>query len=83
MGKEEQLNNATVAATLAKDIKIVAEKARNEEELRIGVEKLLEPALQKLGIAANPRYEHRISRTLLLTESQPPPMLLKYLGFLK
>jgi len=65
MDKDEEFNNATVAATLAKDIRIVAEKARNEEELRIGVEKLLEPALKKLGIAANPRYEKRISRTVL------------------
>jgi len=65
MDKEEQFNDSTVAATLAKDIRIVAEKARNEEELRIGVEKLLEPALKKLGIAANPRYEKRISRTIL------------------
>jgi hypothetical protein len=65
MDKEEQFNNSTVAATLAKDIRIVAEKARNEEDLRIGVEKLLEPALKKLGIAANPRYEKRISRTVL------------------
>ena len=65
MDKEEQFNDSTVAATLAKDIRVVAEKARNEEELRIGVEKLLEPALKKLGIAANPRYERRISRTIL------------------
>ncbi len=65
MDKEEQFNNASVAATLAKDIRSVVEKARNEEELRIGVEKLLEPALRKLGIAANPRYEKRISRTVL------------------
>ena len=48
--KEEQFNNASITATLAKDIRSVAEKARNEEELRIGVEKLLEPALRKLGI---------------------------------
>ncbi|OGN95826.1 MAG: hypothetical protein A2Z77_04070 [Chloroflexi bacterium RBG_13_51_36] len=65
MGKEEEFNNITVAATLAKDIRIVAERARNEEELRIGIEKLLDPALKKLGIAANPRYEKRISRTVL------------------
>ena len=65
MDKAEQFNESIVAATLAKDIRIVAEKARNEEELRIGVEKLLEPALKKLGIAANPRYEKRISRTIL------------------
>ena len=36
---DKEFNNATIAATLAKDIRIVAEKARNEEELRIGVEK--------------------------------------------
>jgi len=65
MDKEEQLNTATIAATLAKDIRVVAEKARNEEDLRIGVEKLLEPALKKLGIVATPRYESRISRTIL------------------
>ena len=29
MDKNEEFNNATVAATLAKDIRIVAEKARN------------------------------------------------------
>jgi hypothetical protein len=61
MNKEEQFSDSTVAATLAKDIRIVAEKARNEEELRIGVEKLLEPALKKLGITANPRYKKRVN----------------------
>lgn len=65
MGKEEEFNDITVAATLAKDIRIVAERARNEEELRIGFEKLLDPALKKLGITANPRYEKCISRTIL------------------
>jgi len=65
MDKEEQFNDSTVAAALANDIRNVAGKARNEEELRIGVEKLLEPALQKLGIAAQPGYERRISRTVL------------------
>lgn len=54
-----------VAAGLARDIRSVADKARNEEELRIGVEKLLEPALLQLGIEAHPRYEKRILRTVL------------------
>lgn len=54
-----------VAATLARDILSVADRAQNEEELRIGVEKLLEPALQQLGIHAQPRYEKRIHRTVL------------------
>ncbi|MDP2855507.1 MAG: N-6 DNA methylase [bacterium] len=55
----------TLAATLAENIRSVADKAQNEEELRIGVEKLLEPALQQLGIEAHPRYERRILRTVL------------------
>lgn len=54
-----------MAATLAESIRSVAERARNEEELRIGVEKLLEPALQQLGVKAQPRYEKRIRRTIL------------------
>lgn len=62
---DKEFNNATVAATLARDIRIVAEKAGNEEELRTNVEKLLDPALKKLGVIANPRYERRISRTVL------------------
>ena len=37
----------------------------SEEDLRIGVEKLLEPALQQLGIHAEPRYERHIRRTVL------------------
>lgn len=57
-------NNNPVAA-LAEAIRSVAEKAKTEEDLRIGVEKLLEPALEKLGIAAQPRYEKRIRRTIL------------------
>ncbi len=52
MDNEEQLNTATVASALAKGIRSVAERAINEEELRIGIEKLLEPALKKLGISA-------------------------------
>jgi len=50
---------------LAQAISRVAETATNEEELRIGVEKLLEPTLQRLGIAAQPRYERQIRRTVL------------------
>ncbi|MFH1486346.1 MAG: hypothetical protein ABIH46_09765, partial [Chloroflexota bacterium] len=53
------------AAELAEAIRAVAERAQNEEELRIGVEKLLAPALEQLGIEAQPRYERRIRRTAL------------------
>jgi len=73
MDKEEQFNNPSVTATLAKDIRSVAEEARNEEEVRAGVEKLLEPALRKLGITANPRYEKCISRTVLTAVGCPSP----------
>lgn len=61
---ENQLNS--VAASLAHGIRAVAERAQGiEENLRIGVEKLLEPALQQLGIRAEPRYERHIRRTVL------------------
>jgi hypothetical protein len=58
MNKEAKVNTSSVAVaeTLANGIRSVAEMAKYEEELRIGVEKLLEPALQKLGIAAHPLF---------------------------
>ncbi|MBU2008895.1 MAG: N-6 DNA methylase [Chloroflexi bacterium] len=43
----------------------MADHAQTEEDLRIGVEKLLEPALQQLGIEAHPHYERRVLRTTL------------------
>jgi len=48
--QEEKVNNSATseAANLALAITRVAERAANEEELRIGVEKLLEPTLQRL-----------------------------------
>lgn len=55
----------SLAATLADEIRSVADKSSNEEELRIGVEKLLEPALKRLGVVAQPRYERNIPRTAL------------------
>jgi hypothetical protein len=58
-------NHSTLAADLAQAIRRVADTAANEEELRIGVEKLLEPALSKLGIQTQPRYEKRIRRTIM------------------
>ena len=64
---QEKVNNsgASEAADLALAITRVAERAANEEELRIGVEKLLEPTLQRLVISVQPRYEMRIRRTIL------------------
>jgi hypothetical protein len=63
--KQKDLSPRAVADNLAGEIRNVASKAKNEAELRIGVEKLLEPALKTLGIAAHSHYERRISRTIL------------------
>ena len=62
-----KVNNsgASEAANLAGAITRVAETAANEEELRIGVEKLLEPTLQRLGISVQLRYERQIRCTIL------------------
>ncbi len=50
------------AGALAEAIRGVGERAVTEEDLRIGVEKLLEPVLRLLGVEAQPRYEKRIQR---------------------
>jgi len=67
MNQEKKVNNSATseAADLVLAITRVAERAANEEELRIGVEKLLEPTLQRLGVSAQPRYERHIRRTIL------------------
>ena len=66
MNQEEQNSSSSMseAANLAEAISRVAETAANEEELRIGVERLLEPTLQRLGVSAQPRYERHIRRTI-------------------
>ncbi len=48
---------SAVAERVAAQIREVAKKAKNEEELRIGIEKCLTPALRTLGIEAEARYE--------------------------
>lgn len=53
------------AAVLAEAILKVGRAAQTEEDVRIGVEKLLEPALEQLGVVAHPLYEKRIRRTIL------------------
>jgi hypothetical protein len=50
------------AGALAEAIREVAQRARTEEDVRVGVEKLLEPALRLLGVVAQPRYEKRVHR---------------------
>ena len=66
MNQEEQNSSSSMseAANLAEAISRVAETAANEEELRIGVERLLQPTLQRLGVSAQPRYERHIRRTI-------------------
>jgi len=46
-----------LASNLATEIRAVAARSHSEEELRIGVERLLGPALQELGLDISPRYE--------------------------
>ncbi|MDP2949247.1 MAG: hypothetical protein Q8P22_06890, partial [Chloroflexota bacterium] len=53
------------AGALAEAILRVGRAAHTEEDVRIGVEKLLEPALAQLGVVAQPRYEKHIGRTVL------------------
>jgi hypothetical protein len=53
------------AGALAEAIRGVGQRAVTEDDVRIGVEKLLEPALAQLGIVAQPWYERRIRRTVL------------------
>jgi SAM-dependent methyltransferase len=48
--------------TLADSIRRVADHAHTEEDLRIGVEQLLQPVRELLGITAVPRYERRYAR---------------------
>lgn len=63
--KEMNGEGNLLARKLAEEIRSVAERAGTEEDLRIGVEKLLEPALKQLGIERQPRYERHIRRTVL------------------
>lgn len=49
-----------IAENLSRDILKIARSAKSEEELRIGVEKLLEPALKILGIDFSPQYDRTI-----------------------
>jgi len=54
------MNNNKLIEDLASRIRDVASSAANEEELRIGAEKLLEPLTRSYGIDFHPRYEKRI-----------------------
>lgn len=46
---------------LAAEIQRIGKAARTEEDVRINVENALKPALSKLGIKTEPRYEQRLT----------------------
>src|SRR5712692_8059576 len=50
-------SETSIAKRLASDIREVALRAHSEEDLRIGIEELLKPALKELGVEVAPRYE--------------------------
>jgi methylase of polypeptide subunit release factors len=57
---ESQTSLRRLANSLVLDCRKLLHTAKTEEDLRIGFEKLLEPALKELGIEVNPRYERSI-----------------------
>jgi len=56
--RDDSLN--ILADKLVADTKNLLRGAKNEEELRIGFEKLLEPIKSKLGLESSPRYEKSV-----------------------
>jgi hypothetical protein len=46
-----------LAESIVQQTRKILQSARSEEDLRIGFEKLLEPALKSIGIETHPRYE--------------------------
>lgn len=46
-----------IADRLVKETEALAQKAKTEEDLRIGFEKILSPLLTELGIKSEPKYE--------------------------
>src|SRR3989344_2278882 len=56
---ETQVNTSIVqiADRLVKETEVLAQKAKTEEDLRIGFEKILSPLLTELGIKTEPKYE--------------------------
>lgn len=49
---------------LAASVADLMRRAKSEEDLRIGVEKLLEPLLKSIGVVAEPRYERMGAKTI-------------------
>ena len=55
-GHQQRSLHQIAAALVAKTAPLVG-RAKTEEDLRIGFEKLLEPSLRSLGVEVEPRYE--------------------------
>ncbi len=51
-----------VADKLVSKVSEIMHRAKTEEDLRIGFEKVLEPALVSLGIASHPEYERSVKK---------------------
>lgn len=60
---DPSLSLPAVADSLVDATRRLMQTARNEEELRIGVEKALDPLLQRLGVTRDPRYEKTVYRS--------------------
>ena len=56
-GEVQQGSLHQVAASVVAETQRLVQRARTEEDLRIGFEKILEPSLRKLGVEVEPRYE--------------------------
>jgi len=82
---EKSLNNTyndsltKLADGLVSDTKKLLRKAKNEEDLRIGFEKLLEPIKSKLNLKSTPKYEKSVYsgrsdavHGLVIIEYEPP-----------
>ncbi len=56
-GEVESESLAQVADTLVRSTREAMRSAKTEEDLRIGFEKILAPALKSIGVEPSPRYE--------------------------
>ncbi len=50
-----------ISRQLARDIREIAKRAHNEEEVRIPVESALKPVLSQLGISTQASYEQKLT----------------------
>jgi len=63
MDNKETASFIQIADRLFKETEILSKKAKSEEDLRIGFEKLLSPLLSELKISSDPKYERSVTKT--------------------